>query len=169
VAYDGHSLSPRDEPTWLEPVQWREAPASASHATGLRRRLPAQGAAGVGGGTGPSAADIVRRQGPSTRGPITPDKSPLAGRPHGRPTPAGTPYIEPGSPWENGYLESSNGKLRDELRDRGVLDTLLEAKVLVARWRRHYNEERPHSSLGNLAPEHFARAATATATDALPS
>jgi transposase InsO family protein len=54
-----------------------------------------------------------------------------------------TLYIEPGSPWENGYLESFNGKLRDELLAREVFDTLLEAKVLVARWRRHYNAVRP--------------------------
>jgi len=64
----------------------------------------------------------------------------------------GTLYIEPGSPWENGYLESFNGKLRDELLAREVFDTLLEAKVLVARWRRHYNAVRPHSSLGYRPP-----------------
>ena len=64
----------------------------------------------------------------------------------------GTLYIEPGSPWENGYLESFNGKLRDELLAREVFDTLLEAKVLVARWRRHYNTVRPHSSLGYRPP-----------------
>jgi len=57
-----------------------------------------------------------------------------------------TLYIEPGSPWGNGYLESSNGKLRDELLAREVFDTLPEAKVLVARWRRHYNAVRPHSA-----------------------
>jgi len=64
----------------------------------------------------------------------------------------GTLFIEPGSPWENGYLESFNGKLRDELLAREVFDTLLEAKVLVARWRRHYNAVRPHSSLGYRPP-----------------
>jgi hypothetical protein len=64
----------------------------------------------------------------------------------------GTLYIEPGSPWENGYLESFNGKLRDELLAREVFDTLLEAKVLVARWRRHYNVVRPHSALGYRPP-----------------
>jgi transposase InsO family protein len=64
----------------------------------------------------------------------------------------GTLYIEPGSPWENGYIESFNGRLRDELLDREVFDTLLEAKVLVARWRRHYNTVRPHSSLGYRPP-----------------
>lgn len=64
----------------------------------------------------------------------------------------GTLYIEPGSPWENGYLESFNGKLRDELLDREVFDTLREAKVLVERWRRHYNTVRPHNSLGYRPP-----------------
>jgi putative transposase len=63
-----------------------------------------------------------------------------------------TLYIEPGSPWENGYVESFNGKLRDELLNGELFDTLLEAKVLVDRWRRHYNAVRPHSSLGYRPP-----------------
>jgi putative transposase len=63
-----------------------------------------------------------------------------------------TLFIEPGSPWENGYVESFNGKLRDELLAREQLETLLEAKVLIERWRRHYNAIRPHSSLGYRAP-----------------
>jgi putative transposase len=63
-----------------------------------------------------------------------------------------TLYIEPGSPWENGYIESFNGKLRDELLDREIFYTLWEAKVLVARWRREYNQIRPHSSLGYRPP-----------------
>ena len=63
-----------------------------------------------------------------------------------------TLFIEPGSPWENGYIESFNGKLRDELLNREVFDTLLEAKVLVERWRQTYNSVRPHSSLGYRAP-----------------
>jgi putative transposase len=63
-----------------------------------------------------------------------------------------TLYIEPGSPWENGYIESFNGKLRDELLNLEVFDTVLEAKVLVERWRRHYNAVRPHSSLGYRPP-----------------
>jgi hypothetical protein len=63
-----------------------------------------------------------------------------------------TLYIEPGSPWENGYVESFNGKLRDELLDREVFDTLLEAKVLIGRWRKAYNTVRPHSSLGYRPP-----------------
>ena len=63
-----------------------------------------------------------------------------------------TLFIEPGSPWENGYIESFNGKVRDELLDREIFDTLLEAKVLIERWRRDYNTVRPHSSLGYRAP-----------------
>jgi putative transposase len=63
-----------------------------------------------------------------------------------------TLYIEPGSPWENGYIESFNGKLRDELLAREVFDTLLEAKVLIERWRKVYNTVRPHSSLGYRPP-----------------
>ena len=61
-------------------------------------------------------------------------------------------YIEPGSPWENGYVESFNGKLRDELLNRELFDTLKEAQVLIEQWRRHYNTVRPHSSLGYLPP-----------------
>lgn len=61
-------------------------------------------------------------------------------------------YIEPGSPWENGYNESFNGKLRDELLDRELFTTLYEAQVLIERWRVHYNTKRPHSSLGYRPP-----------------
>jgi putative transposase len=63
-----------------------------------------------------------------------------------------TLFIEPGSPWENGYVESFNGKLRDELLNAEVFDTLLEARVLVERWRQDYNRVRPHSSLGYRPP-----------------
>ena len=63
-----------------------------------------------------------------------------------------TLFIEPGSPWENGYIESFNGKLRDELLAREQFDTLFEAKVLIERWRREYNTIRPHSSLGYRPP-----------------
>ena len=62
-----------------------------------------------------------------------------------------TLFIEPGSPWENGYVESLIEKLRDELLDREMFDTLLETKVLVERWRRHYNTLRPHSSPSRAA------------------
>ncbi len=63
-----------------------------------------------------------------------------------------TLYIEPGSPWENGYIESFNGKFRDELLNREVFDTLYEAEVLTERWRWEYNTVRPHSSLGYRPP-----------------
>ena len=63
-----------------------------------------------------------------------------------------TLYITPGSPWENGYIESFNGKLRDELLNREIFDTLLEAKILIKRWRHEYNHIRPHSSLGYRPP-----------------
>jgi putative transposase len=63
-----------------------------------------------------------------------------------------TAYIEPGSPWENGYNESFNGKLRDELLNTEIFYTLKEAEVLIEQWRRHYNEVRPHSSLGYRPP-----------------
>lgn len=61
-------------------------------------------------------------------------------------------FIQPGSPWENGYIESFNGKMRYFLLDGEIFYTLLEAKVLIERWRIHYNTERPHSSLGYLPP-----------------
>ncbi len=64
----------------------------------------------------------------------------------------GTLFIEPGSPWENGYCESFNGKLRDELLDREVFHSLREAQVLIEAWRRHYNTVRPHSALGYRPP-----------------
>lgn len=63
-----------------------------------------------------------------------------------------TLFIEPGSPWENGYIESFNGKLRNELLEREIFDTLYESKVLIERWRIHYNTIRPHSSLGYRPP-----------------
>ena len=63
-----------------------------------------------------------------------------------------TLFIEPGSPWENGYVESFNGKFRDEFLDREILYPLQEAKVLIERWRKEYNTIRPHSSLGYRPP-----------------
>jgi putative transposase len=63
-----------------------------------------------------------------------------------------TLFIEPSSPWENGYIESFNGKLRDELLDREIFTTLIEAKVLIADWRKEYNQVRPHSAKGNKPP-----------------
>ena len=63
-----------------------------------------------------------------------------------------TLYIEPASPWENGYIESFNGKLRDELLNREIFTTLMEAKVLISEWREEYNQFRPHSSLNYRPP-----------------
>ena len=65
---------------------------------------------------------------------------------------AKTAYIEKGSPWENGYIESFNGKLRDELLNGEIFYSLREAKVVIEQWRRHYNTVRPHSSLGYRPP-----------------
>jgi len=63
-----------------------------------------------------------------------------------------TLFIERESPWENGYLESFNGKLRDELLNREVFTTLTEAKVLIEEWRKEYNQVRPHSALNYRPP-----------------
>jgi len=63
-----------------------------------------------------------------------------------------TLFIEPGSPWENGYNESFNGKLRDELLAREIFYTLREAQILVKGWKKEYNHFRPHSSLGYRPP-----------------
>ena len=81
-----------------------------------------------------------------------------------------TLFIEPGSPWENGYVESFNGKLRDELLNGEIFYTLREAKVLIERWRRHYNTVRPHSALGYQppAPETIAPAEAYSATLRMP-
>jgi putative transposase len=66
-------------------------------------------------------------------------------------------YIELGSPWENGHVESFHGRFRDACLNREVFGNLLEAKVLVEDWRRQYNEKRPHSSLGYQTPREFGR------------
>ena len=63
-----------------------------------------------------------------------------------------TLFIEPGSPWENGYIESFNGKMRDELLNGEIFDTIFEARVIIERWRKTYNTIRPHSSLGYRPP-----------------
>jgi putative transposase len=65
---------------------------------------------------------------------------------------ARTAYIEPGSPWENGYCESFNAKLRDELLNGEIFYSLREAQIIIEAWRRHYNEIRPHSALGYQPP-----------------
>lgn len=61
-------------------------------------------------------------------------------------------FIQPGSPWENGYCESFNGKMRYELLDGEIFYSLLEAQVVIEKWRNHYNTLRPHSSLGGRPP-----------------
>ncbi len=63
-----------------------------------------------------------------------------------------TLFIERGSPWENGYIESFNGKMRDELLNREIFTTLAEAKVLIEQWRKEYNQVRPHSALSYRPP-----------------
>ena len=63
-----------------------------------------------------------------------------------------TLFIEQGSPWENGYIESFNGKMRDEVLDREIFTTLTEAKILINQWRREYNQIRPHSSRNYQPP-----------------
>ncbi len=68
-----------------------------------------------------------------------------------------TLFIEPGSPWENGYTESFNSKLRDELLNQEIFTTLTEATVLIEQWRREYNQVHPHSSLGYRPPAPEAR------------
>ena len=76
---------------------------------------------------------------------------------------AKTLFIEPGSPWENGYIESFNGKLRDELLNGEIFDTVLEARVLTEDYRRHYNAIRPHSALNYRPPAPEARFLTQVA------
>ena len=63
-----------------------------------------------------------------------------------------TTYIEPGSPWENGYIESFNSRMRDEFLNGELFGNMYEAQVLTQRWVRYYNEVRPHSSLGGRPP-----------------
>jgi transposase InsO family protein len=72
---------------------------------------------------------------------------------------AKTAYIEPGSPWENGYCESFNARFRDELLNGELFYSLKEAQILIEKWRIHYNTVRPHSSLGYRppAPESIVR------------
>ena len=67
-----------------------------------------------------------------------------------------TLYVEPGSPWENGYIESFNGKLRDEILKREVFYSVKETNIIVEDWRLEYNNHRPHSSLGYMTPAAYA-------------
>ena len=80
----------------------------------------------------------------------------------------GTLYVEPGAPWENGYAESFHARLRDELLNTESFANLREAQALGERWRREYNEERPHSSLGSLTPAEFAASLADLAVGATP-
>jgi putative transposase len=75
-------------------------------------------------------------------------------------TGSGTSYIEPGSPWQNPYVESFGSRLRDELLAIEAFNTLMEARVLVEDWRIEYNTVRPHSALGYLTPTDYAKAWT---------
>ena len=69
-----------------------------------------------------------------------------------------TVFIDPGSPWQNAWIESFNGRLRDELLNGWHFDNLLEAQVLIEDWRIDYNTNRPHSAHGDLTPTEFAQA-----------
>jgi len=69
-------------------------------------------------------------------------------------------FIDPGSPWQNAWIESFNGRLRDEFLNGWQFDSLLEAQVLIEDWRIDYNNNRPHSAHGDLTPGEFARAWT---------
>jgi putative transposase len=80
-----------------------------------------------------------------------------------------TMYIAPGAPWQNGYAESFNGRLRDEFLEMNYFTTLTEAKELARRWKEHYNTKRLHSSLGYLAPAEFAKRCGAAACASLRS
>ena len=77
-------------------------------------------------------------------------------------------HIAPGSPWENGYIESFNGKFRDEILDRELFYSVKEAKVIVEDWRMEYNHHRPHSSLGYKTPAEFAASCIASAPPTAP-
>jgi len=72
----------------------------------------------------------------------------------------GTVYIEPGSPWQNPYIESFNGRVRDELLNVEQFGSLTEAQVLVEAWRTEYNTYRPHSALDGLTPAEYAQRST---------
>ena len=69
-----------------------------------------------------------------------------------------TVFIDPGSPWQNAWIESFNGRLRDELLNSWQFDSLLEAQVIIEDWRIDYNQHRPHSAHGDLTPNEFAQA-----------
>jgi putative transposase len=80
----------------------------------------------------------------------------------------GTALIEPGKPWQNGVVESFNGKFRDECLSLEWFRSRAEAKVIIEAWRQHYNEVRPHSSLDYLTPNEFVARLTSAATGSAP-
>ena len=83
-----------------------------------------------------------------------------------------TLYIEPGSPWQNGHVESFHGSLRDECLDRELMLSLAEARVVIEDYRRYYNEERPHGGIGYRTPaqaRNEAQARNAKAANTLPA
>jgi putative transposase len=80
---------------------------------------------------------------------------------------AGSAYIEPGSPWQNAYVEAFGSRIRDELLAVEIFSCVAEARVMVEDWRQDYNEHRPHSALGMTSPVRFARAWRAHYDDAL--
>ncbi len=90
----------------------------------------------------------------ATTGPSSP---PNALRDWCRFSRTGASYIEPGSPWENPWVESYGSRMRDELLSVEEFSCLLEAQVLIGIWREEYNTYRPHSALGMLAPAEFSR------------
>ena len=77
---------------------------------------------------------------------------------------AKTLFVAPGSPWENGYVESFNSKLRDELLNRELFLHIDELRYFADRWRNDYNRHRPHSSLGDLSPVEFAKSCVPSAS-----
>lgn len=81
------------------------------------------------------------------------------------PSKTGTVFIEPGSPWQNPFVESFHSRVRDELLDVEELSCLAEARVVIGDWREDYNQRRPHSALGMLTPATFAAQCAASATD----
>jgi hypothetical protein len=81
----------------------------------------------------------------------------------------GTAFIDPGKPWQNGVNESFNGKFRDECLSLEWFRSRAEAKVVIESWRQHYNEIRPHSSLGYLTPREFIAKLSAQAATSAPA
>ncbi len=150
----------------VRPDRGRAGPEAAQH----RRRAHAGGAGDRG-----RQEHQRRRHGLNARGDRrpargyircdnSPELTPNALRDWCRFSGTGSSYIEPGAPWENPYVESFNGRLRDEFLAVEQFDSLLEAQVLIEDWRIEYNTKRPNSSLGWLAPSCLRRALGGSAT-----